>query len=590
MLAADGTVYFILALVDLLPHVIPAARNSVTTTRVAQLFLGSVSSIPMLLYTSYLVWLSHREFIPYLPRRHQPVAKYLLTGLIPVGTIMNFAASLGFTIHNLHLSQPDFTSKSGSLWQSLGQLSLGLYTNYQCLAAFLALYRLFIACFDQRRIDTEHTDERHFFNGTGWIALGIKLGAAECFVGFASGGFSIPLSRRILRMASRACIIFGTLKGMDENENFELLNKELVLWRRGKPLSTSHSLIANRHMSIRFSQITSGSPQIEKDAEKGEAVRRVTVHKEGGGPPVLHMRCSALPPPERVIHADDLRRQSDQNTSAEMLASRNVTSPSKSNTWRQSAQTISDDMSVVTELTPSVMGKHHESMLSQGHEDNKCGVSALDQQSTRQNAAQSCGEEDVAAECAVFYASEFMDKKSTLPRISIPQSAHACVEGSVSPWARLASQHTGNYPVQFPVTSTRTDSTVYSPTAQLEGESWHSLKPRHRQLLSLHLVERASKARSNLTARSSQWSTIPRSRSSESIRMYGGETVISPRCASAGPGDLMSSSSAETLRDDRPQIITGQGHIESADAVQEAAFNREKALRRLNGEVGVCEI
>lgn len=52
----------------------------------------------MLLYTSYLVWLSHREFIPYLPRRHQPVAKYLLIGLIPVGTIINFAASLGFTI------------------------------------------------------------------------------------------------------------------------------------------------------------------------------------------------------------------------------------------------------------------------------------------------------------------------------------------------------------------------------------------------------------------------------------------------------------------------------------------------------------
>ncbi|KAG1769810.1 hypothetical protein EDD22DRAFT_817284 [Suillus occidentalis] len=586
LLAADGTVYFILALVDLLPHVIPAARNSVTATRMAQLFLGSVSSIPMLSYTSYLVWLSHREFIPYLPRRHQHVAKYLLIGLIPVGTIMNFAASLGLTIHNLHLSQPDFTSKSGSLWLSLGQLSLGLYTNYQCLAAFLALYRLFIACFDQRRIDTENTDERHFFNGTGWIALGIKLGAAECFVGFASGGFSIPLSRRILRLISRACIIFGTLKGMDENQNFELLTKELVLWRRGKPLSNSHSLIANRHMSIRFSQFMSGSP-IEKDAEKGEAVRRVTVHNEGGGPPVLHMRCSEIPPPERAIHADESRRQSGQNTSAEMLAPRNVTSPSKSNTWRQSAQTISDDMGVVTELTPSVIGKYHESMLIQGHEDNKCGFSALGQQNTRQNAAQSYGEKDVAAECAVFYASEFMDKKSTLPRISIPQSAHACVEGPVSPWARLASQRNVSYPIQFPVTSTQADIIVYSPTAQLEGESWHSPKPRHRQLLSLHLVERASKARSNLTARSSQWSTIPRSRSSASIRMYGGETVVSPRCASADPGDLMSPSSAETLRDGRPQIITGQGHTESADAVHEAAFNREKALRKLNGEVGV---
>lgn len=592
MLAADGIVYFILALVDLLPHVIPAARNSLTTTRVAQLFLGSVSSIPMLSYTSYLVWLSHREFIPYLPRRHQPVAKYLLTGLIPVGTIMNFAASLGLTIHNLSLSQPDFTSKSESLWLSLGQLSLGLYTNYQCLAAFLALYRLFIACFDQQRIDTENTDERHFFNGTGWIALGIKLGAAECFVGFASGGFSIPLSRRILRLVSRACIIFGTLKGMDENENFELLNKELVLWRRGKPLSTSHSLIANRRMSIRFSQFTSESSPTEKDAEKGEVVRRVIVHNEGGGPPVLHMRCSALPPPERAIHADESRRQSGQNTSAEVLASRNVTSPSKSNTRRQSAQTISDDMSVVPELAPSVTGKYHESMLSQGHEDNKCGLSALGQQNTHHKAAQSYGEEDAAAECAVFYASEFMEHKSILPRISIPQSAHARVEGPVSPWARLASQHNGNYPVQFPVTPTRAGINVYSPTAQLEGESWHSPKRRHRQLLSLHLVERASKAHSNVTARSSQWSTIARPQSSASIRMYGGETLISPRHASADPGNSMSPSSIEALRDGRPQIITDQEHIASADAVVheceiQAAFNREKALRRLNGEIGV---
>lgn len=134
---------------------------------------------------------------------------------------------------NLHLSQPEFTSKSGSLWLSLGQLSLGLYTNYQCLAAFLALYRLFIACFDQRRIDTENTDERHFFNGTGWIALGIKLGAAECFVGFASGGFSIPLSRRILRLASRACIIFGTLKGW-VSSTLRLLNSLILNAQNGR--------------------------------------------------------------------------------------------------------------------------------------------------------------------------------------------------------------------------------------------------------------------------------------------------------------------------------------------------------------------
>jgi hypothetical protein len=112
------------------------------------------------------------------------------------------------------LSLPqDFTNNSNSLWLSLSQLSLGLYANYQCLAALLAVYRLFTACFDQRRIDTDNTDECHFFNGTGWIALGIGLGAVECIVGFAAGGFAIPLSRRILRLISRACIIIGALKG-----------------------------------------------------------------------------------------------------------------------------------------------------------------------------------------------------------------------------------------------------------------------------------------------------------------------------------------------------------------------------------------
>lgn len=598
LLAADGILYFILALVDLLSHVIPAARNSVAASRMAELFLGSVSFVPMLSYTLYLLWLSHKEFIPYLPRRRQPAAKYLFTGLIPVVAGSNFAASFGMSIQNLSLPQAplmiDFTNKSESLWLSLGQLSLGLYTNYQCLTAFLACYRLFTAFFDQRRIDTNNTDECHFVNGTGWIAFGIKLGAVECIVGFIAGGFAIPLSRRILRLIARVCIIIGALKGMDENENFEFLNKELVMWRRGKPLSTSHSFIANRRMSIRSSQFSEPSHDspIEKDTERGKADRRVTVHGEGGEPPVV-LRFSVLPPPERAIHADESRRQSGQDTCAEVLASRNVSSSSKSNTQRQSVQTILDDMSVVLELTPDLppgaAGKYPGSMLSQGHGDDEFELPALGQQTTRCNAAQSYGEEDAAAECAVFCASESMEHKPKLPLISIPQSAHARVERPVSPWTRLASQHSGNYPVQFPVAPTRAGLTNYSPTAQLEGESWNSQKHHRRQLSSFHLLEHASKAYSDITAHSSQWSTIARSQSSASIRMYGGGTVISPRRVSVDPGDLMSSSSTETLRDSRPQIIIDQEHITSADGEFEvqAAFNREKALRRLNGEVGV---
>lgn len=376
---------------------------------------------------------------------------------------------------------------------------------------------------------------------------------------------------------------------MDKNENFEFLNKELVLWRRGKPISTSHSLIANRRMTIRSSQIPDPTREpslIEKDVKRGEADQRVTVHDEVGEPPVLHtgMRFSALPPPERAIHADELRRRSDQNTSAEVLTSRN-------DARRQSAQTIFDDAGVVLGLTPDfppgLTSTYPQSVLSQGHVDDKFELPALGQQSTRRNTAQSYGEED-----ATLYTGEFMEHKPKFPLISIPQSAHARVEGSMLAWTRpVSQQHSGKYPVRFPSRPTQARITIHAPTAQPEGESSDSLKRRNRQLSSLHLLERASKSHSDVTTHSSQWSTVARSKSPASIRMYDG-MVINPRRASTHPGDLMSPSNAETLSDGRLQIVIDRMHITSADAVihefeSQAALNREKALRRLNGEVGV---
>lgn len=593
LLAADGVLYFILALVDLLSHVAPAARNSATASNAVELFLGSVSFVPMLSYTSYLVWLSRREFITYLPHRHQPVVRYLLTGAVPVIVAINFAASLGISIRNLSLSHAqimiDFNNKSESVWLSLGQLSLGTYTTFQCFTAFLALYRLFLAFFDQQRIDIKQSDERHFFNGTGWITVGIKLGAIESIVGFTSGGLAVPLSRRLLRLIGRLCIIIGSLKGMDENENFELLNKELVLWRRGKPVSNSHSLIANRRMSIRtsqFSDLSRESSIIEKDVERGKKDRRVTAHDEGGEAPILHIRLSALSTPKQVMHADDSRRQSGRNTSAEALASRIVARLSKSNTQRQSAKPIFDDMSFVLDLTPNsppgVTDKYPGSKLGQGYEDHKKGLPVVGiprQPTMRHDTAQPSGDEDGASETVITYASDFVERKPIPPPVSIPQPALARTEGPTSPWTKLAPQQSGNYPVQFPVAPTRAGVTIYSPTAQMDGESWDTPQQRQRQLSSLHLFDRASQVHDD-TVHSSQWSTIARSQSPASVRIHNGGTVISPGYTFACPDDVMSRSSEETLRDDQ------HGFTGPAGPRIQTAFNREQALRRLNGEVG----
>lgn len=94
--------------------------------------------------------------------------------------------------------------------------TLVLFMSYQALCFCMCFYRLVHAMVDQRRIDVTaqgNDNERHLFHGTAWLALGIKLGAVETVVGFATGDFGLSLTRRILRFVGRACLIIGVIKG-----------------------------------------------------------------------------------------------------------------------------------------------------------------------------------------------------------------------------------------------------------------------------------------------------------------------------------------------------------------------------------------
>ena len=51
------------------------------------------------------------------------------------------------------------------------------------------------------------------FRGLGWLVIGAKISAIESAVGFATTSFGVILTRRILRMIGRACIIIGVIKG-----------------------------------------------------------------------------------------------------------------------------------------------------------------------------------------------------------------------------------------------------------------------------------------------------------------------------------------------------------------------------------------
>jgi hypothetical protein len=52
------------------------------------------------------------------------------------------------------------------------------------------------------------------FRGLGWLVIGTKLSAIESAIGFATTSFGVILTRRVLRMIGRACIIIGVIKGL----------------------------------------------------------------------------------------------------------------------------------------------------------------------------------------------------------------------------------------------------------------------------------------------------------------------------------------------------------------------------------------
>lgn len=178
-----------------------------------------------------------------LPSRFHTVGKYVLLLHIPMVLVFNLlgsfttlnyrayrilAQNVGHTILMSNvlglIRLPQNSQRFGigvrftdrNLQMFFNSLALILLVTFQALNFCACFYRLVQAMVDQKRIDSTvngNDNERHFFNGTGWIALGIKLGAVESIVGFASGDFGLSLTRRILLFLGRACLIIGVVKG-----------------------------------------------------------------------------------------------------------------------------------------------------------------------------------------------------------------------------------------------------------------------------------------------------------------------------------------------------------------------------------------
>ncbi|KAH7915877.1 hypothetical protein BJ138DRAFT_1176159 [Hygrophoropsis aurantiaca] len=577
LLAGEGIIYFILALTDMLSHVAPAARNSLSIFKAMDIFVGSVSFIPLLFYAVFLFWLSFREFIPNLPIRHQALPRYLLILFIPALVAINEVSSfVGITIRTLPLDMQDVLviGFARTIWFSLSQFSLALYTANQLVYFLLCFYRLGKAFLDQRRIESTASDEYHFFNGIAWTTVGIKLGAIEAIVGFAEGGFAVPLSRRILRLLGRACLIIGCLKGLDACENFENLTNELRgPSRRSKHLSNLRDFVSNPRLSTfrRLSRLSispaygRNSPMELSPTDKEN--QRVTVHYAKGQAPFLQIRFSALDFPAPAILAEGTRRRScsgilqtynglpsnsqffqSPNGSKETLQGTSRGAPRaksampamqmgdmdlgdwdgrifRGNTRPESGQTISDNLSVVRQLAmqfpslpPRVTGRYRGSILGQGYEEDPYPVVGISRETSLKREA-----EDQSVEGATSLSTNGSIKRKPAPPL-LPEApfVNRREVRPVSTWGGITMRMAEDHGVPSPLTPTSpwTGTTAYSPRPGETPAPDETLSsPASRRFAPRNIINRASRALSDASVRSAEWFASSRSQLKSSTQL-----------------------------------------------------------------------
>ncbi|KAK0469632.1 uncharacterized protein EV420DRAFT_52782 [Desarmillaria tabescens] len=230
LLTVEGWSYLTLAILDLISHILPAARDNLRTFEVLDIVVAVASSLPILFYTAFLFFFARAELLESLPSRFRKIAQPMLLFFVPVIITLNELASLFGITHRVNDSGSIFigfkTDRDRDLWTFLTSMTLSLFTVYQLINFCLAFFRLVNALRQQRNLETSSSDQAYLFRGIGWISAGLKLGAIETVVGFAHTTFSGALIRRILRLLARACLCIGIVKGVDIVENFAQFRAE----------------------------------------------------------------------------------------------------------------------------------------------------------------------------------------------------------------------------------------------------------------------------------------------------------------------------------------------------------------------------
>ncbi|KAJ2919668.1 hypothetical protein MD484_g682, partial [Candolleomyces efflorescens] len=236
LLTAEGWIYFILSILELLTRVLSVAQTNVDVFSGLDVTIGVASFVPLFLYTFFLYIYSDSELLPNalsLPRKLGKVACLLLLILIPAIVGSNEVASFVGIQRRTNPQDPAqiligfTTQRNFSVNAFFSSLSLALVTLFQATIFLICAFRLITAIFNERRFKNLGQDAKHMINGIGWLSAGMKLGAIESVIGFAGGGFDIVLTRRFIRFLARACLVLGIVKGVDEVQDFRAVSAEL---------------------------------------------------------------------------------------------------------------------------------------------------------------------------------------------------------------------------------------------------------------------------------------------------------------------------------------------------------------------------
>lgn len=336
-LIAEGLSYTILAIMDYFVHTRVTDPSAMTAFKTLDIVTGATSFIPLLGYTLFLYLFANATLLPLLsPRWNRIFSRTILISIPIIIAVNELSAFLGVRYSSIQLPNGGATLGVGFAndatlgpWNIIANTSLALVTAYQAIHFCLAFLHCFQKAFRGERVFST-TSERDIrlqsMRGTGWLAVGLKIGAVETAIGFAGFNFTPTIARRVLRVIGRAFILISVALTRDapDTEGFMTFTNA----PDGRKPSITQRTPGKRDLRLLISQ-----PQTDtfRRLDRGAAdqlfasldiataptrptrrmSQRVTVHFDAAKTPRLEMRFSDFAVPtlsamsEESLYAQD---------------------------------------------------------------------------------------------------------------------------------------------------------------------------------------------------------------------------------------------------------------------------------------------